>query len=230
MTKKIPTRERIVQTAIALFNDEGIDAVAAYRIAAELGISPGNLTYYFSTKAEIVREIVGRLEERMIAAVEDFRDPTNADEISALLINVFRIMRHYRFVFESDHAIAGLDAAIERKYRELESHLHDTMVAVIGKVIEDGLMKPVRAPNSTELIVDNLWAAWLYCINSPKLSALRGREADNAAVYLCALHHFSLLEPYFSGKFAQAMHDNIQALRPAGLTGYGEPRGAEIPA
>nr|WP_295469313.1 TetR/AcrR family transcriptional regulator [Mesorhizobium sp.] len=215
-TKKIPTRERIVQTAITLFNEDGVNAVAAYRIAADLAISPGNLTYYFSTKTEIVREIVTRLESQLVTAIHSFDDPSDADQISALLVRIFRIMRSYRFVFEGIQSIAGLDPEIERKYRELEAHIQLTTTKVIEKVIGDGLMKPIRAPNSTALVVDNLWAAWLYCIRSPKLAGLRGNDADDAAVYLCALHHFSMLEPYFSNRFATSMYENIEALRPKG--------------
>jgi AcrR family transcriptional regulator len=217
-TKKISTREKIVQTAIALFNEDGVDGVAAYRIAAELEISPGNLTYYFSTKTEIVREIVSRLETQLVTAIEGFGDPSDADQISALLVRIFRIMRGYRFIFEGIHAIAVLDVEIERKYRDLEAHIHHTTASVLEQVMADGLMKPIRSPNSASLLVDNLWAAWVYCIRSPKLAGLRGKEADEAAVYLCALHHFSLLEPYFSSRFAASMYQNIEMLRPNGLS------------
>jgi AcrR family transcriptional regulator len=216
-TRKIPTRERIIQTAVALFNQDGLDAVAAYRIAAELGISPGNLTYYFSTKTEIVREIVVRLEVELVSAIENFDDPRDADRISAMLFRVFKIMRNYRFVFEGAHSIGALDAEIERKYRDLEAHIQQTTSDVLEKVIADGLMKPIRPPNTTRLVVENLWAAWIFSIRSLHPAGLSGQEADAAAVYFCALHHFSVLEPYFSSRFAASVFCNIEALRPKAL-------------
>jgi len=53
----IPTRERILQTSLALFNALGLAAVSTHRIAAELEMSPGNLHYHFKTKASIVERL-----------------------------------------------------------------------------------------------------------------------------------------------------------------------------
>ena len=39
------TRDRILLTSLALFNEQGLAAVSTHKIAAELGMSPGNLHY-----------------------------------------------------------------------------------------------------------------------------------------------------------------------------------------
>ncbi len=49
-----PTRTRILQTALALFNAEGAGALSAVDIAAALEISPGHLYYHFRGKPEIL--------------------------------------------------------------------------------------------------------------------------------------------------------------------------------
>jgi len=48
------TRERILETALALFNAEGVGVQSAVDIAAALEISPGHLYYHFKGKPEIL--------------------------------------------------------------------------------------------------------------------------------------------------------------------------------
>ena len=55
------TREKILDTALTLFNNEGTAAVSTNHIAEAAGISPGNLYYHFKNKEEIIRELFERL-------------------------------------------------------------------------------------------------------------------------------------------------------------------------
>ena len=55
------TREKILDTALTLFNNEGTSAVSTNHIAEAAGISPGNLYYHFRNKEEIIRGLFERL-------------------------------------------------------------------------------------------------------------------------------------------------------------------------
>src|SRR5207249_4908821 len=63
------TRDRILDTSLALFNQHGLASVSTHRIAAELGISPGNLHYHFRAKSLIVTWLFRRFEERFAPCV-----------------------------------------------------------------------------------------------------------------------------------------------------------------
>jgi AcrR family transcriptional regulator len=52
------TRDRIIETAVNLFNDCGTRRITTNHIARAAGISPGNLYYYFRNKEEIIRAVL----------------------------------------------------------------------------------------------------------------------------------------------------------------------------
>jgi AcrR family transcriptional regulator len=58
----LKTRDRILEAALALFNQEGVSALSAVDIAASLGISPGHLYYHFKGKPEIVAMLLEAYE------------------------------------------------------------------------------------------------------------------------------------------------------------------------
>ena len=61
-------KEKILIKAVELFNEKGIPSTSPNQIAAALGISTGNLTYHFKTKAILIKEVY----ERMDADSQDF--------------------------------------------------------------------------------------------------------------------------------------------------------------
>ena len=59
------TKELIVEESLRLFNDHGEQAVGVREIARKLKISPGNLSYYFPRKDEILRHHLNKLESEL---------------------------------------------------------------------------------------------------------------------------------------------------------------------
>lgn len=56
-------RATIVQTALALLDDVGIDGLSTRRLAAELGIKSASLYWHFKNKNELLNEMSGALFE-----------------------------------------------------------------------------------------------------------------------------------------------------------------------
>src|SRR5450830_1052056 len=54
MAPRVKTSERIVQTSLELFNQQGERSVSTNHIAAHMEISPGNLYYHFPNKQAII--------------------------------------------------------------------------------------------------------------------------------------------------------------------------------
>ncbi|MEU4098884.1 TetR/AcrR family transcriptional regulator C-terminal domain-containing protein [Streptomyces sp. NPDC026673] len=76
--KPLLSRERIVATALALVDGEGLQAVSTRRLAAELGVSGPSLYNHFTTKDEILDAVadavVGEVDVSMFDDGRDWRD------------------------------------------------------------------------------------------------------------------------------------------------------------
>ena len=94
------TRERILDTSLAMFNAAGEPNVTTNHIADELGISPGNLYYHFRNKDDIVEQLFSRYEARIDDAllVPTDRLP-NLEDIWLQLHLVFECLWEYRFLY-----------------------------------------------------------------------------------------------------------------------------------
>lgn len=114
------TRERIIDTAIELFNQEGTADVSTNHIARALGISPGNLYYHFRNKEEIIRAIYARLRpiwEKAVSIPTD-RPPTLVD-LERIINDHFRILWDYRFYYREMPALLRRDGELNAAYQEV---------------------------------------------------------------------------------------------------------------
>src|SRR5579883_2121716 len=94
------TRERILETALSLFNESGESEVTTAAIAAAMNISPGNLYYHFRSKDQIVAALFSRFRaeiERTLLAPES--RPAHAEDVWLFLHLVFEAIYRYRFLY-----------------------------------------------------------------------------------------------------------------------------------
>ncbi len=61
--EKVPTKEKIIAKALELYNTHGIEYAGVRELAKELNMKGGNITYYFPTKNDLIRELTHRLSE-----------------------------------------------------------------------------------------------------------------------------------------------------------------------
>lgn len=63
MTKKIPTKQRILDAALRLFNEKGYGRVTTAALAKDVGIAEGNLWYHFNDKASLLKALSAEYSE-----------------------------------------------------------------------------------------------------------------------------------------------------------------------
>jgi AcrR family transcriptional regulator len=93
-------RELILDRAVELFNERGVEYVGIRELAKDLGLKGGNITYYFPTKDDLVVGVAERLRALNNATVRMPDEPSLSGYI-AMIEQAFRNHYAYRGLFMS---------------------------------------------------------------------------------------------------------------------------------
>ncbi len=92
-------KERIVQAAAVLFNEQGTGKVSTNHIAAAAHMSPGNLYYHYKNKEEIIEAILDRMYAEWNPVWELPDEPVTRQTLHDRLLRNFEILWQYRFFY-----------------------------------------------------------------------------------------------------------------------------------
>lgn len=93
------TRQRIIETAVSLFNQRGFVNVTMRDLAQELGISLGNLTYHFNRKDDLMAAIHQQLIDERNSMLEAVQLTPSIVNINAQLQPLLGLYERYRFFY-----------------------------------------------------------------------------------------------------------------------------------
>ncbi len=198
------TAERIVARSILLFNRRGLRNVAIDQIAADLKISPGNLTYHFPRKHDLISAALAVMKERLRTALEHpvaVRSPKDGAEY---LLRLFRTLWEFRFFFNALTYVLT-DPHMREEYTEIHDWAMDAMESDLAVLTELGYFLPAVAPNSFRLLAENMWSLWLSWLRRQQVRSPLAPTPDDAALYDCALHNWSLCQPWMPIDFAREL-------------------------
>ncbi|HXR62265.1 MAG TPA: TetR/AcrR family transcriptional regulator [Rudaea sp.] len=156
------TRERILETSLAMFNAQGEPNVTTNHIADELEISPGNLYYHFRNKEDIVEQVFARYEARMdqTLLVPEGRLP-NLEDVWMQLHLVFECMWDYRFLYRDLVDILSRNRRLKAHFARILSRAATSAGEVLRGLVEAGVMRAtpdeIGATAENVLLVATFW-------------------------------------------------------------------------
>lgn len=115
------TKEKIITQALERFNELGINAVGVRDIAISMGISPGNMSYHFPKKEDLITELASRLRAANDAAFQDFLANTiNLTNFLFLMQRIFNNQYQYRALFLGMIEIQNTQETVRNAYKKTE--------------------------------------------------------------------------------------------------------------
>lgn len=176
-----PLEARIVDTALRMFNDAGIEYVGMRELASALGIRIGNLTYYFPTKDDLVNRLSIQLAEenaKTIVPIEGMTMPL----FFGMLDQVFRNHLKYRCLMLSFVHIMQRNPLIAKRYSKTQSERSDTWSKNIQALIVSRYL--VADKDEVAFLVSSISLIARFWISEAAISFRNQSEDDQIDHYL----------------------------------------------
>ena len=155
-TKTVKTKDRILQISLQLFNERGDRSITTNHIAAELGISPGNLYYHFRNKQEIIKELMERYQKETLEmlALPDDRTVNANDKIRYFQVLSSQLWE-YRFLHRDVYHLIENNADFRKIYPRFAGKVMQQGQKIYHAFVEAGLMQ--MTASEIEALIINIW-------------------------------------------------------------------------
>jgi AcrR family transcriptional regulator len=190
------TRERILTTAVELFNREGTSQVSTNHIAEAAGISPGNLYYHFRNKEAIIRTICQQLFDTTAAmfTLSEDRQPT-LDDVKAWVHANFVVTWHYAFIYRELPALIRHDPELAALYRTVRERGYSGFLELIRALQICGVL---LAQMDEETIIQLADVCWLITESWLTALELQGQPANDIHMQRGVDLMLLVLKPYLT--------------------------------
>ena len=186
------TRERILETALKLFNEGDTQRATTNHIAKAAGISPGNLYYHFPNKEAIIRALYRRMTEAI--GFEEKSLPESMCEMRRYCTFVADVWWEYRFFRREMLFLMQRDEKLKEMVSEDNRRQHAKLLTLVIHLEKSGyLLLPhdeiVEELADTIMLYSQFWTPYLMSM---------GLDPDEAQVRMVTDRILSLFGPYLT--------------------------------
>jgi len=196
------TKDRILKSSLALFNEEGEAAQSAVDIANALDMSPGNLYYHFKGKSAIIAALYDDFEAGMhtilrgahgrITSIED-----NWLYIYILLEEIFA----FRFFYRNLGELLARYPALAVRFRALMAEQRQTIRALFTGLEKAGVLH--LSPRMKDGLAEQVLMALTFWLS---MDAIAGTSEDESAlIHKTVFSIMALVVPHMGAAGFDAM-------------------------
>ena len=191
------TREKIIQASIALFNEQGERNVTTNHIAADLGISPGNLYYHFRNKEDIILSIYEEYARNLLIETMPVVTPDvkPLDAIILYMDVVFQAMMKFRFFYSNLPVLLAKNPLLHDKYVEVQSIISERVSQLLLSLKKAEMMgfDDEDLPDIVSILrlVNTFWLSFYQTQNNDVI-------INDSVFYQGVLKILVIIQPYIS--------------------------------
>lgn len=160
---KVSTRQRIIDKAIELFNENGFASVTLFQIAGSLNMTRGNLTYHFKDKDNLLIAISDEFWAKLDIEKNKTRLLPSFENLHNEVQLFYSFQKRYTFFFMDYHVISH--PAIRQKFKDSMQKNVKEIKATIAFAISAGNMHPEPYEGMYHNLAFNTWMVSFYWLN-----------------------------------------------------------------
>lgn len=197
-------RDDIVQAAVALAAESGMEAVQIAQVAARAGIAAGTVYRYFPAKSDLVAALIGFIADRELSAIRraarDAPGPLSA--LAAAIVGfAARAMREPRLMWTALAATEGSEADAARRAAQR------ALLAEFKEMIEAAVAGAGLPEQDAALAAASLYGMVMEALVGPLAGPFPDEKSARAAIQgtaLIALRSIGVLDARARGLVVQA--------------------------
>lgn len=208
------TRQKIIDTAIGLFNTKGYDAVTLAEIAEVLGISRGNLAYHYKDKEQVLKVISGQIQDEIDQSMKLRKDFPAFSNLQVDIKSYHRLQQKYQFVF-SNQSVLKLKTIREVMQGWSQRTIQNNLDA-FAYAIEIGNMEPEPLPGLYHNLAINTWMIVYFWLSQKTVRNVSDLQDAEKMVWSTIIPYFtpkglSAFEKYFGPDSSQKLGRPLNA-------------------
>ena len=164
MWVKIDTKSKIIVGAIELYNKHGFSNVSFLKIAESLSLSPGNVTYHFPKKDDLMSAIYLYFQEELLKSLPLEVTEITLSSLHDQMAGFFKLQNNLKF-FYSDlvDIVRGYPKIAEQHTQHIDNQI-SRLHAVHLELSRTGKLQVYESPNTYLFLSHHLWLSasfWL---------------------------------------------------------------------
>lgn len=190
------TRDKILNTALTLFNKSGTAAISTNHIAEAAGISPGNLYYHFHNKEEIIRSLFEQLYSIWDEGFSFSSDHTlRLEDLNTIVQYNYQIIWEYRFAYRELVALLRQDTELHNGFLKVRQRGYDGFVQLFQAFVSAGVLRMPEDPQAVDELMNVCWLISEFWITNLEISGHKVNEDEMQRGVHLMLH---VLQPHIA--------------------------------
>jgi AcrR family transcriptional regulator len=194
----LKTRDRILETSLRLFNEEGEAHTTTIDIAAELDISPGNLYYHFKGKDQIIAEL---FEQFQVAIAQILGAPLDRplgegdgglEDNWYFLYVVLEELYLYRFLYHNLDDLLRRYPRMVRGCRRIVGQKRAALGVILDSVLGSSGVSLTAVQQ--KILIENMTLQLTYWLSYDRL--LHDQRDSQIAIHSGVLQLLTMVAPY----------------------------------
>ncbi len=169
---RMKTRQRVLVTSLALFNEHGPGRVTTAEIARAAGIAEGNLHYYFRKKADLLIALFEVFEADVDALLSlSIASDGPLEELFEHQRRWFRLMFAHQWFYRGTAGLFITAPGLLPRVREMTVRNRRFVTSVFERMVERKLLR--ITPEQVEQLLTNVWIVATYWIEYRRFMTTR---------------------------------------------------------